>query len=108
MSETTNVFDDIEVLEGFILFQFEDEIDRGNHNAFLETTKSGIILRSNIDESVNLARWGVVVAIGPKVDNDITIGTKILIDALKWTKVSTFNGEKFARTENDHVLAIAE
>ncbi len=108
MTETINTFDDIEVLQGFILFQFEDEIDTANRGAFRKTTESGIILRSNVDESMKTSRFGVVVAVGPDVDDDITVGARILIDALKWTRVSTFHGEKFARTDNDHVLAIAE
>lgn len=108
MTETINVFDDIEVLEGFILFQFEDDIDGHNRNSFREKTESGIILQSSFDQSTKQPRWGIVVAIGPKVDEDISVGSKILIDSLKWTKISTFSGENFARTENDHVLAIAE
>lgn len=112
MSETTDanvdVFEEIEVLESFIVFQFDEAIDPNNRNAFHETRESGIILHSNVIESSKHPRWGTVRAIGPKVDKDITVGTRILVAPLMWTKVSNYKGERFARTEVEHVLAVEE
>jgi hypothetical protein len=107
MSEV-NVFDEIEVLEGFIIFQFEDVVDPNNHNAFHETRESGIILQSKVEDATKLPRWGTVRAVGPEVDEDITVGTRILVAPLMWTKISNYKGERFARTEMEHVLAIEE
>jgi co-chaperonin GroES (HSP10) len=102
------VFDEIEVLEGFILFKFEEEIDPSRHNAFTEKTQSGIIMPSNPLTAGDYARWGTVVAVGPNVDEEITVGTRVLIEPLKWTKVSTYKGEEFARTEMGFILAVGE
>jgi co-chaperonin GroES (HSP10) len=104
----TTVFDEIEVLDGFILFQFEEEIDPSRHNAFTEKTQSGIILPSNPLTAGQYARWATVVAVGPNVPEDVVPGSKVCIEALKWTKVSTYKGEEFARTEAKFILAVGE
>lgn len=107
MSET-NAFENVEVLNEFIIFQFDDVVDHNNRNAFHETRESGIILQSNVIESSKHPRWGTVRAVGPDVSKDVTIGTKILVAPLMWTKISKYNGERFARTELQHVLAVEE
>lgn len=107
MAEAT-VFEEIEVLDNYILFVFEEDRDAGNHNAFVEKSQGGIILKSSVMDAGKYARWGVVKAVGNGVDECIQPGTRILIEPLKWTKVSTYKGEEFARTENSFVLAIGE
>lgn len=108
MSEDTCTYDDLEVLDGFILFEFEQEVDPSRHNAFTDTSKGGIILPSDPLTAGKYARWGVVTAVGEGVDKDITVGTRILIEPLKWTKISSYKGLRFARTESKYVLAIGE
>lgn len=103
-----SAFDNVEVLEEFIVFEFEQDTDSANRNAFIEKSDGGIILKSSYDESTKLPRWGVVKAVGPKVREPIVVGTKILIEPLKWTKISTYKGEKFARTEQQYVMAIED
>ena len=101
-----SAFDTIEVLDTKILFQFEDEIDANNKNAFHETRESGIILQSNFDQSTKLPRWVRVIKVGPDVCDDIEAGSRVLVEAMKWTPQSTYKGEKFARTEEKFILAI--
>ncbi len=104
----SSVFDDVEVLESFIIFEFEDQIDRGNRNAFHEKSEGGILLQSSFDQGTKQPRWGTVIKVGEKVGDDIEEGTRILIAPMMWTRISTFKGEEFARTEEQHVLAVED
>ena len=105
---TTNAFDNVEILQSFIVFQFEDEVDRGNRNAFHEKSDGGIVLQSSFDEGTKRPRWATAIKVGPEVCEDIQVGTKILITPMMWTRISSYNGERFARTEERHVLAVED
>ena len=51
---------------------------------------------------------GKVVAVGPKVDPEITVGTKILIEPLMWTDGFTHDGVKLWQTTDAKVIGIEE
>jgi len=97
---------DVKVLNKFILFQFEELRDKNNKNSFHETRESGIILKSNFDASTKKPRWVRVIAVGDEVTSDIKVGSRILVQALKWTQESKYKDVAFARTEETYVLAI--
>lgn len=103
-----SVFDEIEVLGKFILFQFEELRDANNRNSFHEKRESGIILKSDYDASTKKPRWVKVLAVGPDVCDDIQVGSRVLVQALKWTQVSTYQKAEFARTEEAFILAVDE
>lgn len=108
MDAAVEAFEDVEVLKEFIVFQFEDQIDHGNRNTFKETSEGGIILKSSFDAGTKEPRWAKVIAVGPEVSDDINVGSRILIAPMMWTKVSIYKGERFARTQEEHVLAVEE
>ena len=96
----------LRALRNGIVFQFE-EATTNNKGQFRETTKSGIYLGSNFDESAKKARWGIVNFVGNEViDEGIVPGVRILVDALKWTKGFVVEDEKFWKTDEDNVLAV--
>lgn len=100
------VFDDVEVIEDFVLFQFEEYVDHANKGAFREVSDGGIILGSNYDQSAKKPRWGRVLAVGPKVkEEDVAVGDRILVEPLGWTKTSVYKDVEFARTEVKKILA---
>lgn len=99
----------IQLIRNDVLFQFEEEtrtIQSGHHTsqAFIEVSDWGFA-HHNFDESTSTPRWGVVVAIGPSVIPEIQLGTKILIEALKWTPQSILDGEHVWKTTDDFIMA---
>lgn len=95
-------------LHNSIIFQFlDDVVIRRGVTQFQEKTNWGFQI-SSYDESCKKPRWGVVLAVGPTVDKSITVGTKILIEALKWTESHEHEGIKFWRTNDEQVMAIDE
>lgn len=102
----------LRVFRDDIMFQFEDEAatlahGKINQTAFQEKTSWGFIYK-NPKASTESARWGIVTHLGPDVDPEITIGSKILIAPLKWTNAIEFNRTKYWKTNVDQVLAIEE
>lgn len=92
-----------------IIFQFEDELATANGiKQFKETTSWGFDLRSNFDHNTKAPRWGIVVAVGPDVSEEIKEGTAILIEPLKWTEGVKLEGEHYWMTNEDQVLAVRE
>lgn len=96
----------LRALRNGIVFQFE-ELTTSNKGQFKETTKSGIYLGSNFDESAKKARWCIVTSVGDEVlDEGIIVGARILVEALQWTKGFVIEGAKFWKTDEDNVLAV--
>lgn len=100
----------LRTLKKNILFKFEDElVTAGGIKQFKEITKSGLILAVNFDKNVKSSRWGIVVAVGPEVvDPDLVVGSRVLIEPLKWTEGVDYEGETYWMTNEDHVLLIDE
>lgn len=96
----------LRALRNGIVFQFE-ELTTSNKGQFSETTKSGIYLGANFDESAKKSRWCIVNFVGDEViDEGIVPGARILVDALKWTNGFEVEDEKFWKTDEDNVLAV--
>ena len=94
----------IKAISNHIIFQFEDEMTKHmGVRQFKDTTDWGFEIAIS-DESVQKPRWGKVIAIGPKCDKHIKPGSRILIDALKWTNDIQVDGESYWRTDSDNVL----
>ena len=92
-----------------IIFQFEDELATANGvKQFRETTSWGFDLRANFDNSTKSPRWGIVVAVGPDVSEEIKAGMAILIEPLKWTEGAELEGKYYWMTNEDQVLAVRE
>mgnify|MGYP003544301939 FL=1 len=91
-------------LNDVIIFQFIDEI-MGQKRAFNDVTSTGIVVVGAASNQRN-ARWGKVVAAGPK--SGTIPGNFILIDGLKWTVDFVIDGEKHWKTEDNYVLAVCD
>lgn len=99
---------ELEPVANHILFQFEDEIDRNRRSTFKETTDWGFEMKGSVEETTSYGRWAIIIGLGPEVMEDLRIGQKILIEKLMWTKTVDYNGLKFARTDDSHVIAVEE
>lgn len=90
----------------YIIFRFHDpHVIKGGKLMFQEQYKSGLIL-ATFDMSLNQARWGTVLAKGNEVSDDIKVGDKVLIDALKWTNGVEYNTVMYWRTSEEHIIGI--
>lgn len=89
-----------------ILFAFVDESRGGMFAPKLSDT---ILVTTPTIDKQDDARWGVVVAVGPEVGEEIQEGKFILIDSLKWTTGVTMpGGAKVWKTTYPNVSAISD
>ena len=92
-----------------IIFQFEDELATANGvKQFRESTSWGFDLRSNFDHNTKAPRWGIVIAFGPEVSEEIKVGMAVLIEPLKWTEGVQYEGQHYWMTNEDQILAVRE
>ena len=94
----------IKALNDSIIFKFETEVAKG---AFVDKTEAGIIIHRSHDLGAKDPRWGIVYAVGPKVEH-VKVGDKILIEPLMWTEGFKYEDEKYWRTNEQKVMGIAE
>ena len=94
----------IRAINNHILFQFIDKIK--NNGQFDEgTSKQGIILNANHQDSSKQPRWGKIISIGPDCSDELRVpGCEILIDNLRWTPGTKFNKTVLWRTDEDQLL----
>jgi len=92
-------------LRNNIIFVFLDDIRGGR---FHDLSAGGIILGGTDDATTKQPRWGRVIAVGPKVDSDITIGCNILVEALMWTDGIVHDGVKLWQTNDTKVIGIED
>ena len=103
----------LRVFRNDILFQFESEAavlrdKKLAQKGFKEKTSWGFEFVAP-ETSAGSARWGIVVSIGPEiVDAGIKIGSRILIENLKWTNAIEFDGAEYWKTNEDQVLLLDE
>jgi len=95
----------IKPLHNKIFFQFDERIivNSIGKRAF-EDKSSGIVIMGNTDDATKKPRWATVVAVGDAVDSDIKVGTKICVEALRWTDMMTVDGIDFWQTNDEEVL----
>ena len=88
-----------------IIFQFLDETT-GEKGAFIDRRlPSGIFIPQTVNRQ-KIARWGKVLATGPKVDG-VQEGDYILIEALMWMEGVKLNEtEKVWKTDDSKILAV--
>ena len=98
----------LRAIRNHILFQFEDDYTyhMGVRQFDSKTDWGFSVVRS--DESTQDPRWVRIVAVGPKVPEDLKPGMRVLVEPLKWTKAVMFEGEEYARTDSDCILIIDE
>ena len=96
-----------------ILFVFEEQIKIGiKSDEFIEKTDWGFTVTCPIghqgfDETAKKNRWGIVIAIGPEIkDQSIIIGSRIYIEALKWTPGVVYKQKRIWKTNEKFVLLI--
>ena len=96
----------IKALGNSILFEFVDESRGGMFTPKLSDT---IIIATPTIDKQDDARWGMVIATGPDVGEEIEVGKFILVDSLKWTPgVNVGDGRKVWKTDYSHVSAISD
>ncbi len=88
-----------------IFFAF---VESSSGGMFVPKAESGIVMTA-LDITHNKSpKWGKVLLKGPDVDEDIKIGEYILIKPLQWTIGTTFQDEKFWKTDQKNVLSTSE
>ena len=96
----------LKALGDSILFTFVDDFKGG-----MFTPKLSDIIQVNVAtiDKQDDARWGVVVAVGPEVGEEIQPGKFVLVDGLKWTPGVTLEDKtKLWKTNYPHVSAISD
>lgn len=87
------------------LFRFCSDTYGGK---FVEKSKGSIILTNqDLSHQGQYARWAKVVAVGELV-KDFVEGDIVLIEALKWTIETKYEGQSYWKSDSDKVLAIGE
>ena len=98
-------FEKIQALGSVVLFIFLDETS-GAKGAFVE--KHGTLIIPQTRSTQKVARWGEVVALGPKAQAaGLKIGDFILIEALMWMEGIKFEGQKIWKTDDSKILAVS-
>jgi hypothetical protein len=100
----------IKAIRNHVIFQFEDKIKKKtNHGKetrqFEEETDWGFQV-SNYDDGTKTPRWAIVVAVGGETDDDIRVGSRILIEPLQWTEAIEFEGIPYWRTDDQKIIGI--
>lgn len=98
----------LRALRNGIVFQFEEAITgRGKKAGFNETTATGIYVGNSFDSTAKQARWGIVTSVGDEViDEGIVPGSRVFIEALKWTNGFEIDGDKFWKTDEECIMLV--
>jgi co-chaperonin GroES (HSP10) len=91
-----------------ILFKFVEDLAA---TGFAPVSKGGIVLVEHDHTKIKEDRWGKVLAIGPDVDAEVSVGEYILVEALAWTShlslENTVDADKFWFTDEGRVICIS-
>jgi len=87
-------------LSNGIFFKFTEA---ASASTFVNKTTTGIVIASGRGDQSNIARWGQVTDVGPKVEN-VAVGDYALIEAGKWTVGFDIDGERTWKTDETSVL----
>lgn len=94
----------IRPLNNNIMFEFLDQT-AGPKGGFIE--KHGTFLIPQVHSTQKVARWGQVIALGPKaLAGGLAVGDYILIEALMWMEAVKVDGRKMWKTDDSKVLAV--
>lgn len=92
----------IPLRDSFLFSFLNDTVD----GLFVERNKAGFILTNkDMDSQGKFARWGKVLAIGPKV-TDFKIGDLVLIESGMWTVGFKYEGAKIWKSDQTKVCGI--
>ena len=90
-----------------IIFRFLDASTRIDRKAAFEERTAGGIIYKNYEKTVSDPRWGVVLAVGPDVIDDIKVGMNIFIESLGWTTAYKLNNsDPVWFTEDSRVIGV--
>lgn len=93
----------LKALNNTFVFTFVDKVNaKGEFER--ETTESGIVLKSNFDESAKSPRWVKVVTAGEDC-KVIKPGMLVLLPNLRWTISTKFLGERVWRSDEEQAAA---
>jgi len=87
------------------MFQFLDSTG-GQKGRFHVSTRSGIIIAPGTVDEQKKARWGKVLAAGPKAE--VKPGEFILIEALMWMEGTEVDGIRMWKTDDSKILAVTD
>lgn len=91
------------LLRDSITFKFYSEVSGGT---FTKATDWGFQIR-NANEDMKKPQWALVLDVGPKVKH-VKAGNYVLIDSLRWTNKSQYNGESYWRTTEKDVILVSD
>lgn len=92
-------------LNNNVMFKFLEDRTT-NKGAFIEKRLSGIIIPVT-NNTQKVARWGEVVACGPKCEGQLVPGDFILIESLMWMEgVKIDKDEMVWKTDDTKILAV--
>ena len=92
-------------LNNSFIFTFFSDTAEGR---FIEKNAGRIILTNqDMSTQAKYARWGKVVAVGPKVEG-FSVGDIVLIKALQWTKELKWEEKPYWKSDESQVIAIGE
>lgn len=90
-------------LKDNFLFEFTNETKDGK---FIEKSKAGFILTNiRVDNQMEDARWGKVLAVGPDV-TEFAINDLVLIERGMWTTSIRYENQNYWRSEQNKVCAV--
>lgn len=94
----------IDVIGNAVIFQFCDKV---SSTRFINTTQSGVLISELDTNQSNLARWGRVVRVGPKV-TEVKEDDFILVDPGRWTSGFMFGKHRLWKTDEDQIALVSD
>lgn len=92
-------------LSNNVMFVFLEDTG-GQKGRFHEVLLSSGIYVPPTDNAQKVARWGKVVAAGPKAE--VKAGDYVLVEALMWMEGSKWGEGKIWKTDDSKILAITD
>lgn len=90
-------------LKDAIYFAFNEDATEGRINS---KSSSGILIATDMKyQDQKEARWGIVLAKGPEVPDDIVVGEYILVEPLQWTTMMNYDDVRFWKTDYTKIMA---
>lgn len=92
-------------------FKFVDKVvlrtDQDKRRTQFEEETTGGFIVSSYDEGAKMPRWVIVQETGPDIpESDFKAGSKVLVEALKWSESLEFEGDTLWYSDLTQVMAI--